>query len=184
MSKKKFILIYSLLILVFLAVRVDAQESTFSFMYGMEYRYEHASESAVLQEIKPISLSIAYVLDRWSLWSELSYFSKFSGNDSLSVRRDRYDLLAGLRFHPIAFGKWYPYLMGGLGASQEQIRTQLLSSAQNTKSDLTGVYSMGVGVGGRLFEVLSTGLEARLLGGHGLVPNPLTSFILRIGIEI
>lgn len=169
-----------------------SQESQFQFfLLNQEYRYERMiSQDFDFRSIHP--LSFGYRRDQFSTLIEYSAYSEQSGNITSNIERKHQEIMWWGRWHFIsekeAMLRYSSYAGFGLGAYQEEIKTNLLGFSSFDKS-VASVES-GVSIGGDLnFTVTKTlsliaGAEGRFIFASDFDPNPVLDTLVRIGIAV
>ncbi len=150
--------------------------------FGVERRME-ASTNPVLEPREPLNVALGLRLYRHLFSVEYSRFSESSGNETYHVERGFQDLLGWYRY---SFYKNYGFratVGGGLGVYQEQVTTYFYGLKQDLGSGNKWTAATGLGAEYEVFKYMVLFLEARLISGQNLDPNPNPDALARLSIQ-
>ena len=150
--------------------------------FGVERRME-ASTNPVLEPREPLNFALGLRLYRHLFSVEYSRFSESSGNETYHVERGFQDLLGWYRYSFYKNDGFHATVGGGLGVYQEQVTTYFYGLKQDLGSGTKWTAATGLGAEYEVFKYVVLFLEARLISGQNLDPNPNPDALARISVQ-
>jgi hypothetical protein len=158
-----------------------ASESEVQFLgtYGLETRLER-NQDQMLVDRSLKNFSLGFSVDHWLYALEYNTFSESTGSNSLTVDRKVEAASLTLLWMGLPWGALRPLLGGGVGVSQETIKTQLLGavSTDHGNPNYFGFGSLGARID---VDVIWLSVEFRVLGFQRADPNPTGDILGRLG---
>ena len=149
---------------------------------SIERRME-ASTNPVLEAREPLNVALGLRMFRHLVSLEYSRFSESSGNETYHVERKFQDLLGWYRYSFYKQHQFRAILGGGLGVYQEQVTTSFYNIKQDLGSRNKWTAATGLGLEFEPFKYLVLFVEARLISGQNLDPNPNPDILARISVQ-
>ena len=150
--------------------------------FGVERRME-ASTNPVVEPREPVNVALGLRLDRHLFSIEYSRFGESSGNETYHVERSFQDLLGWYRYSFYKNHGFRGTMGGGAGVYQEQVTTHFYSLKQDLGSGNKWTVATGLGAEYEVFRHVVLFLEARLISGQNLDPNPNPDALARISVQ-
>lgn len=160
------------------------------YLLNPEVRYERGNSQDFVDR-KPLNLGVAYQLRKVSVLLEYTSFKDDTGNATSSIERRHQDLALWGRYDFVTtslLGSPLRFYSGiGAGAYQEEVKTTLMGMSRSDESPAR--FFSGLSVGALSAMSLSSqfdfliGVEGRILISSDFDPNPLWSFLVRLGFS-
>ena len=150
--------------------------------FGIERRLE-AATNPVMETREPVNVALGLRLFRHLVSLEYSRFDEKSGNETYRIEREFQDLLGWYRYSFYKSQYIRGTFGGGLGIYQEQVTTHFYNINQSIGSGNKWTAATGLGLELTPVKYLVLFLEARLISGQNLDPNPHPDGLARISIQ-
>jgi hypothetical protein len=182
---KIIILICLLSLKVFAASEFEQFEERAQFRISplaLEKRFE-ATTDPYLTARTPMNFAIGIRYLRHITSLEYSKYGTTTGNETFRVERNLQDVLGWYKYALVNREKWRFLLGAGVGAYQEEVTTYFYDLKKETSSG--SKWTTGALLGGEYepIEMIVLSLEARLIAGQNLDPNPNPSVLARLTFQ-
>lgn len=168
------------------AARIAAEQKTVHFDFYLldrEMRFQKSGASEVASHADVVNFAIGGRLGATSLLLEYGKFSNTTGNATLSIASSRQELIAWWKQAFYNLGSADLFATAGLGAYQEQVKTNLTGTSVTDTADPSAMAGFGVGVSTLFLDHFLVSLEGRALFGANFDPNPEPGILFRAGFE-
>ncbi len=149
---------------------------------GVERRME-ASTNPVLEPREPVNVALGLRLYRHLFSVEYSRFGESSGNETYHVERGFQDLLGWYRYSYYKNHGFHATIGSGFGIYQEQVTTSFYGLKQDLGSGNKWTAATGMGAEYEVFKYIVLFVEARLISGQNLDPNPNPDALARLSVQ-
>lgn len=172
--------IFSFLLLVSSSAFAESRSVQAMLAYGFEYRPARDASGNFADRILPnYALGVGY--QNYLFILEKATFKETTGNVTLNVKQIFENTMLWAQWRAEKRLYFIPFIGAGAGAYQEKVETQFMgaTTANSTAQKFLGGASFGLSLD---VPVLWFSIEARVLFGDELDPQPTLGGLARIGV--